>query len=305
MKNINQPYVSIGISFYNSELTLLDAVRSVFAQTYKNWELILVDDGSTDKSLELARSINDPRVRVYSDGNNRRLAARLNELTTLAKYNYIARMDADDLISPQRLEKQVGLLCSQSSIDLVTTGICSLNDGYHPMGIRCVPENHVITAAGLLSGGAGIVHASLLGRREWFERNPYKESMLKSQDTNLWVRSYSKHDFRVLFIREPLYYYREDGNVTKNQLLIAYAMGRHTIINDAKNRFSLGVKSKALIDNLIKTFAVTFFTEYALKIARSRRNAVSLDELQKENIKSEVYFIRSVTLPIISINGEV
>ncbi|NLW04856.1 MAG: glycosyltransferase family 2 protein [Pseudomonadaceae bacterium] len=298
MINNNQPPISIGISFYNAELTLLDAVRSIFAQTHQNWELILVDDGSTDRSLEIAQSINDPRVRIYSDGENLRLAARLNQITKLAKYDFLARMDADDLISPVRLEKQINILLSQPDVDLVTTGICSLSDDYKPVGFRCVTEEHVITANGLLSGASGIVHASLLGRRDWFVRNPYKESMLKSQDTNLWVRSYSKNDLSVAFLREPLYYYREDGNVTKKQLLLAYEMGRHTILADAKAGFNLSVKTRKLIDNLIKTLAVKLFTKYALKLARNRRNAELLDVLVKESINNEISFIRSIALPL-------
>ena len=61
------PPVSIGLPFFNAERFLIDAVKSVFAQTHQDWELILMDDGSTDRSLEIAKSIRDPRVRVYSD----------------------------------------------------------------------------------------------------------------------------------------------------------------------------------------------------------------------------------------------
>lgn len=291
--------ITIGISFYNAESTLLDAIRSVFAQTHENWELILVDDGSTDDSLELAKSIKDPRIRVYSDGKNVRLAARLNQLTKLAKHNFIARMDADDLMSPVRLEKQLELLLSKPNVDLISTGMCSLSDDYEPVGIRCVTKEHLITATGLLSGGSGILHGSLLGRRAWFESNPYKESMLKSQDTNLWVRSYSKNNLHVDFIREPLYYYREDGNVSKKQLLLAYSMGRHTIINDAKARFSLRNRTRALSRNLARTCFVKLFSGVgALRIVRGRRNAAPLDMLIKENIKSEISYIRSINLPI-------
>ena len=303
MINEKQTPISIGIPFYNAESTLLDAVRSVFAQTHTNWELILIDDGSTDRSLELAKSIKDPRVRVYYDGKNRRLAARLNQLTGLAKYDFIARMDADDLMSPVRLEKQIELLNADSDIDLISTGLCSLNNDNEALGIRCATSKHTITNKGLLSGNSGIVHASLLGRRAWFERNPYKESMIKSQDTNLWVRSYSKNDLNVAFIPEPLYYYREDGNVTQNQLLLAYKMGRHTIIADAKNKFDLKLRSKALANNLAKTFLVRFFPDSAIKIARNRRNATLISKLEKKRIEDEVNYITGISLPIVDFNG--
>ncbi|MEZ7500930.1 glycosyltransferase family A protein [Psychrobacter sp. Arc29] len=296
-------FVTICIPFYNSERTLLDAVRSVFAQTHKNWELILIDDGSTDRSLEIARSIDDPRVTVYSDGNNYRLAARLNQAAGLAKYDFMARMDADDLISTVRLEKQLKLLLSDSEIDLVSTGLCSLSDDNEPVGIRCVSPEHSISPKNLLGGGSGIVHASLLGRTAWFKRNPYKESMLKSQDTNLWVRSYSKNDLRVAFISEPLYYYREDSNVTKNQLLTAYSMGRHTIIHDAKQVFSFKTKAKAIANNLAKTFAIKFFTHTALKVARNRRNAMILSKQERDQIEAEILSIRNTYVPIAQAKG--
>ena len=125
-------FVSIGIPFYNAENFLLDAIRSVFAQTHKKWELILLDDGSEDRSLEIAQSIKDPRVRVYSDGKNKKLASRLNEIVKLAKYDIIARMDADDLMSPYRIKKQVEILAQNPHLDLISTGIYSVDDSFKP-----------------------------------------------------------------------------------------------------------------------------------------------------------------------------
>ena len=114
------PYVTIGIPIYNAESTLIDAVRSVFAQTHKNWELILVDDGSTDRSLEIAKSIDDPRVTVYSDGENRKLAGRLNQLVSMAKHDFIARMDADDMMAPNRIETLLKILVNNDKYDLAS-----------------------------------------------------------------------------------------------------------------------------------------------------------------------------------------
>jgi len=104
--------ISIGISIYNAEKYLVDAINSVLEQTYENWELVLVDDGSTDNSLKIAQefAIKDNRIRVISDGLNKKLPARLNQIINEAKYDYIARMDADDVMHPQRLEKQLQFL---------------------------------------------------------------------------------------------------------------------------------------------------------------------------------------------------
>src|SRR5688572_8039312 len=106
----DRPCVTVGIPFLNGKRTLVDAVRSVFAQTFTDWELILMDDGSTDGSADLVRGIDDPRVRLVSDGVNRGLCDRLNQIASLAQGRYLARMDADDLMHAQRLERQVAYL---------------------------------------------------------------------------------------------------------------------------------------------------------------------------------------------------
>lgn len=298
------PPISIGISFYNAEATLLDAVRSVFAQTHQNWELILLDDGSTDRSLELAKSINDPRVRVYTDGENRRLASRLNQIAKLAKYDFIARMDADDLMSPVRIERQLEVLVTHPQVDLVSTGICSLTDTNEPVGIRVVPGSHRITERGLLAGRSGIVHASLVGRRSWFSRNFYNETLDKAQDTNLWVRAYSKDDLNITFISQPLYYYREDGNVTKSRLLSAYKAGRYTIRNDARIRFPLRVRIAEYLSNSVKSIAITLLSSLGqLDYLRGRRNVGGISEEDRDRVMKEIKSLLEIDVPFKDIRG--
>lgn len=217
--------ISIGIPFYNAEKFLPDAIRSVFAQTYQDWELILVDDGSTDRSLDIAMSVKDPRVRVLSDGENKKLPYRLNQITTEAKYNFIGRMDADDLISPSRFEKQVAVLKSRPEIDLVTAGVFSMTNDLQPIGARCVPPDHEITGRKLLLGCSSIVHAAVLGRKEWFLRNKYDPAQFTGQDYELWLRAYSKNDLKIYVIPEPLYYYREENNAVAVKMLKTYRSG--------------------------------------------------------------------------------
>ena len=85
--------LTIGISFKDPGEYFQLALQSIFAQTFSNWELILIDDGSTDCSLTLAKSIKDERVRVYSDGESRGLNVRLNQMIQLAKTPYFFRID--------------------------------------------------------------------------------------------------------------------------------------------------------------------------------------------------------------------
>lgn len=293
------PPITIGIPFYNAESTLLDAVRSVFAQTHQDWELILQDDGSTDKSLELARSIKDPRVKVYSDGQNRQLAARLNEISGLASHDYIARMDADDLMSPERIERQLKVLVSNPKLDMVSTGICSLTDSHEPVGVRGVPCSHIISARSLLLGGSGIVHASLLGKRAWFLRNSYREDMRTGQDANLWVRAFGKDDLVVGFISDPLYYYREDGNVVIKKLIAAYRQLLRTISEDAGPIFSSRDKVQCYFILIIKIIGVIVLDKTGLlRLLRRKRNKNSLTHQEKIRIKKNIEYVRSAQLPI-------
>jgi glycosyltransferase involved in cell wall biosynthesis len=220
----NMP-ISIGIPIYNAEPYLADAIRSVFAQTYQDWELILVDDGSTDRSLEIALSVKDPRVWVISDGQNKRLPYRLNQITAEARFDLVGRMDADDLISPTRFEKQIAILQNHPEINLVTTGVYSLSNDNRLSGVRCAATDSPITGRNLLLGRCAIVHAAILGRKPWFLRNPYDLSMNLCEDYELWLRAFSRNDLSMHVIHEPLYYYREEGNVTAKKMLAAYKAG--------------------------------------------------------------------------------
>ncbi|WP_084286528.1 glycosyltransferase family 2 protein [Halomonas halodenitrificans] len=293
------PPVSIGIPFFNAEETLLDAVRSVFSQTHGDWELILLDDGSTDNSLELARSIRDPRVRVYSDGENRRLAARLNQMADLVTHDHVARMDADDLISPDRIRQQLEFLQARPECDLVSTGVCSLTNSNEPIGIRLPPEHGSIAPRPLLLSNSGIVHASLLGRRSWFVRNRYSEKIRTGQDANLWIRAYSNNDLKVGFINKPLYYYREDGNVVSSKLNAAYREGLRTIVRDARPNFSTADRFHAFSITLAKLMVTQSLSLFdALELLRKRRNRTPLSQEEKDFFTEEIAHVKSTRLPV-------
>lgn len=209
------PQVSIGLTFYNDASTLVDALRSVFAQTYQDWELILADDTSSDGSLEIARSIDDPRVRVVSDGMYGGFVYRLNQMTKLAKGKYYARMDADDLMHPQRLEKQIAYLEANQSIDLVDTAMYSMDRQCRATGIRGLKAIDLqpikILKRSLLS------HATVLGQTEWFRKNLYNPKYIRAEDYELWCRTFQTSRFSR--IEEPLYFVREGRVNIHNYLL--------------------------------------------------------------------------------------
>ena len=152
--------------FYNDELTLELAIKSVFAQTYQNWELILVDDGSTDGSLNIVKKITDKRVCLITDGENKGLIFRLNQIASLARGKYLARMDADDLMQPTRIEKQVEYLENNPEVDLVDTGAYSIYRNEMPKGKRGLDD--INTDVKRVIKHAMLLHASVTGKTNWF-----------------------------------------------------------------------------------------------------------------------------------------
>lgn len=242
--------ISIGIPFYNAEAYLGDAIKSVLAQTFKEWELILIDDGSSDNSLKIANEFEkqDSRIRIISDGLNKKLPARLNQIVNEAKFNIIARMDADDLMAVDRLEKQYVFLTQNPEYDLVTTGMYSIGRNNEVLGKR-LPENRIMQANEILRGLTNLLHASLLAKKEWCLRNPYREDNVLAEDYELWLSSAIKGDLKYYVIQEPLYYYREVENVKKVKMIRGY----NTQIEIIK-RYSKGVISKSHTNKIIFKF---------------------------------------------------
>lgn len=291
--------LSIGIPFYNAENYLIDAIRSIFAQTWQDWELLLVDDGSTDNSLSIANSIKDPRVRVISDGCNRKLPYRLNQITREAKGEYLARMDADDLISPLRFEKQIKILDSCKEIDLVTTGICSITNDNRPTGIRNKTVHEIISGRNLLLGKCSIVHAAMMGRKSWFERNTYDETAILTEDYELWLRAFSKNDLNISIMRDHLYYYREENNVSSAKMLKAYKK-QIEIIHQYKtlgeSRFWIAVTISKFI---IKSFIVIVLDKVNMtKILLKKRNKPITDKYLLKHFIQEIRTIQNTDIPL-------
>jgi glycosyltransferase involved in cell wall biosynthesis len=199
--------ISIGMSIYNCGGTLPLAVRSIINQSYPHWELLLINDGSTDNTLEVARSFNDPRIKVFSDGQNKRLPTRLNEAISLAQGKYFARMDGDDIAYPQRLEKQVEYLETHPEVDLVGAQIMVFNNQGQPLGKRAAPEHHEAICARPTAGFA-MAHPTYCGKLNWFQKYGYRKEAHLCEDQDLLLRSY--RNSRFANVPEILLGYRED-----------------------------------------------------------------------------------------------
>ena len=133
--------VSILMPVYNAEKYLVQTLKSIQAQTYKNWELFAVDDWSTDDSYQILREFSkkDKRIKVYRNGKHRGVAGAANLALSMIRSNYVARMDADDLMHPQRIEKQLKFLEKNKDIIVVGTQCVLIDNNSQEIGEKTFP----------------------------------------------------------------------------------------------------------------------------------------------------------------------
>jgi glycosyltransferase involved in cell wall biosynthesis len=198
------PPVTVAIPFFDEERLLGDAIRSVLAQTERDFELLLVDDGSRDESLAVARSFRDPRITVFSDGERRHLPARLNEIAKRARGELVARMDADDVAHPDRLRAELEVLRGDPSIDAVGTWAGLVDGSGEPFAVA---ESASLPATAQTALERGVLaHASMVARRRWLLAHPYDEALTRTEDRDLWCRTVRTSKFAV--VPRPFYVVR-------------------------------------------------------------------------------------------------
>src|SRR5215212_5805616 len=119
--NMNKPLVTVLMPVYNGEKYLGEAIDSILNQTLTNFEFLIIDDGSKDKSVDIIKSYNDPRIRLVNNETNLGISKTLNKGIELAAAELIARMDADDISYPERLQKQYDYFMSNPECALLST----------------------------------------------------------------------------------------------------------------------------------------------------------------------------------------
>jgi glycosyltransferase involved in cell wall biosynthesis len=211
MRHCPPAKVSIGLPFHNSARTLWPAIQSVFCQTLEEWELILVDDGSTDGSVEIAARAKDPRVRLVRNRENRGLAHRLNQIAALASAGYLARMDADDVMHPDRIRTQFEALESMPEIPVLGAAAFVIDDANQVIGLRGGGPPDFRPASVLR--GCPLIHPTVIGRTGWFRSNPYDGRYVRAEDHELWCRVCVSS--RLARLNTPLLFYRDTPAMRK------------------------------------------------------------------------------------------
>ncbi|MGZ7442354.1 glycosyltransferase family 2 protein [Paenibacillus sp. TH7-28] len=210
------PKVTVLLSTYNSSRYILKSVKSILDQTFKDFEFIIIDDGSQDDTLAKLQQVNDPRIRLISHNTNKGLIFSLNQGIEMANGEYIARMDADDISVPRRFERQVAFLDTHPEIGVLGGFMKWLhNRNLIPKpvthdGIRCWQMFH-----------SCICHPTILMRTSVLHNHGirYDEQYKHAEDYELWERL--AQVTRLANLPSCVLYYRShEGQVSRQYLTI-------------------------------------------------------------------------------------
>jgi glycosyltransferase involved in cell wall biosynthesis len=232
------PTVSIIIPTYNREHVLGRAVQSVLAQTYQDFELIIVDDGSTDNTEKLVKSFTSEKIRYIQHRENKGVAAARNTGIRSAKGDYIAFQDSDDEWLPEKLEKQMrAFATAPPEVGIVYTGflmITTKKREYKPSAAVTPKDGDIFRS--LLRGEYLASPQASVVKRECFERvGMFDEHFPPMEDRELFLR-FSKH-YQFKYINEPLLlYYPQPDSASRNirAIIRAYKLILETYFEDIK-----------------------------------------------------------------------
>ena len=213
------PKVSVIIPAYNSMPCLIEALDCVFQQTLTDFEVIVIDDGSSDDTAAWVKQVSDRRVKLISQANQGPSGAR-NTGITYARGEYFAFLDADDLWHPTKLEKQVRCLEQNSTVGLVYTWVALIDRQGKPTGrvFASHAEGNVwqsIVERNIIWCGS----SPMVRRQCWETVGLFDRGLSTLEDWEMWIRIASGYPFAVL--KEPLTYYRQlSTSLSKNWQLM-------------------------------------------------------------------------------------
>lgn len=213
----NNPTISVVMAVYNGEKYLAEAITSILTQTFQDFEFIIVDDASTDTSPSIIQRLaqQENRIRVIRNEENVGLGSSLQKGIQIARGKYIARMDADDISLPDRLQKQLDFLDLHSSFLIVgcdhkKIGVDGsvISNFFYPKDPDQIRWNMLLGSGLIVSNGAALLRRQLID-----EIGSYSD-LRAAQDFEFWTRLFEHVPLPIANMDEILYHYREHGSTT-------------------------------------------------------------------------------------------
>ena len=183
---MNNKLVSVIMSEYNTEIELLEeSIKSIIEQTYKNIELIIIDDCGKNNVSEIVKKYNDSRIRVYKNKSNSGLVFSLNKALKLSNGYYVARMDTDDYSYKDRIEKEVAFI-EKNNYDVIGANAYLFN------GKKIWGKTNYsgIIKKEIILKGCPMIHPTVLGKKEAFEKIGGYKNFKRCEDYALWIEMF-------------------------------------------------------------------------------------------------------------------
>jgi glycosyltransferase involved in cell wall biosynthesis len=217
--------ISILIPIYNSEKFLNQSISSVLNQTYKNFELLLVNDGSNDSSLKIIRnfSLEDSRIRVINFKKNCGMASALNKGISKAKFDLVIRMDADDIMLPNRVQKQLDFMIANSNVSVASCLANYINSQGKILGKTYSDLKTIDISQDYYRKNKvlGLLHPGVIFRKKHIQCvGGYRGKFWPAEDIDLWNRLLEK-GYNIVVMQEVLMFYRihEHSIITSEYML--------------------------------------------------------------------------------------
>lgn len=269
---MENPKVSVIMSIYNTNSKVLKkAIDSILKQTYSNFEFIIIDDASENDYSEFISKFEDKRIKFHRNKINKGLTVNLNIAIDMAKGEYIARMDADDVSMEDRFKKQVSYLDNNPNIGVLGTSAITVGNRIKVLNKKY--RNHEIIKSRLIVDSA-LVHPTVMIRSELLKDNKYDENCVTAQDYELWSRLIWKTEFANL--KDILLKYR----VHKEQISVKRSTEQTKTANIARTRM-IGKIKKDITEEQLSLFMRNIDSEEELLEVRNLCN----DLLSQNSIK--------------------
>ncbi len=263
---------------YNSDPFLAEAIESLLNQSFREFELIILDDCSTDSSMEVAASYKDARIRIELSSSKQGQANLLNKGIQLARYEFIAIAHSDDINMPQRLEHQINFLQNNPSTGVVGTFMRSFGEGLQET-LMPLPQSPAEVAGGLLFY-CSIAHPSVMLRRSLLQEtsNWYKQEFVPCEDYELWTRLVP-HTQLCNIAYFDVHYRMHANQISQRRKELTVSLDKQVQENYFQQEFPfLQKEDKQLFDKM-------FYLDAATRI--DRKFIYRISEIQKALIHSQ------------------
>jgi glycosyltransferase involved in cell wall biosynthesis len=293
---MSEKLISILMPVKNAEKYVYDSVQSVLFQAYKNFELLIIDDGSTDNTLKIIESFKDERIKIFKR-ENAGLIEQLNFGLQKASGELIARMDADDIVLPEKLERQVKFLSENPGIHLVGTNFYFINEKGKILTEKKLPEKYEDIEF-MMPFIDSVLHSTILTYKNvLIDSGGYDSKYRNVEDDELFLRLLSL-GYKMYNIQKPLYKYRlidrpyefyriqntgyykcgleylenyykeKNGDYYFRLGMLEYYRGS---IKKARKYFFMSMKHKSIKKkNILRYLCVTFLGERAVNFLREK-----------------------------------